>query len=146
MSSDTPTPMTGAIVPAHKGPTSQDLGATEAAKLLGISPRRVRAYVQANRLDVTNTKPLKVSRESVERLQSERLEAGITAPKTTAAPVDSEQLTAITEALAALLVEVAAVRSELAETRADLAIERTTRLELEAAQPRRKWWKKATPG
>jgi hypothetical protein len=139
MSSDTPTPMTGAIVPAHKGPTSQDLGATEAAKLLGISPRRVRAYVQANRLDVTSTKPLKVSRESVERLQSERLEAGITAPKT---PADSEQLTAITEALAALLIEVAAIRSELAETRADLAIERTTRLELEAAQPRRKWWHK----
>lgn len=142
MSSDTPTPMTGAIVPAHKGPPSQDLSATEAGKLLGISPRRVRAYVQANRLDVINTKPLKVSRESVERLQSQRLEAGITATQTAAAPVDSEQLTAITEALAALLVEVAAIRSELAETRADLAIERTNRLELEAAQPKRKWWRK----
>jgi len=140
MTSDTPTPMTGEIVPAHMGPVSQDLGATEAAKLLGISPRRVRAYVQANRLDVTNTKPLKVSRESVERLQTERLEAGITAPQPPAAPVNSEQLTAITEALAALMIEVAAIRSELAETRADLAIERNTRLELEAAQPKRKWW------
>ena len=141
MSSDTPRPVTGAIVPAHKGPASQDLGATEAGKLLGISPRRVRAYVEADRLDVVSTKPLKVSRESVDRLLQERTEAGITkAP----APVDSEQLTAITEALAAVLAEVAAMRAELAElaeARADLAIERTTRLELEAT-PTRRWWRK----
>jgi len=144
MSSDTPTPVTGAIVPAHKGPPSQDLGATEAGKLLGISPRRVRAYVEANRLDVVSAKPLKVSRESVDRLLQERTEAGITkAP----APVDSEQLTAITEALAAVLAEIAAMRTELAEARADLAIERTTRLELEATPTtRRRWWQGTNGG
>jgi DNA-binding transcriptional MerR regulator len=141
MSSDTPAPVTGAIVPAHKGPASQDLGATEAGKLLGISPRRVRAYVEANRLDVVSTKPLKVSRESVDRLLQERTEAGITPAQSTPAPVNSEQLEAITQALGAMLSELAAMRAELAEARADLAIERTTRLELEATPtPRRRWW------
>jgi len=140
-----PTPVSGTVVPTRTGPGSEHLGASEAGRVLGISPRRVRAYVAAGRLTVVTDKPLKVSRESVQVLAAERAAAGLDKP-TPAPSIDPAQLEAINAALATLLVEVAALRTDLATTRNELATERQQRHELEAAAPPKRWWKKATPG
>jgi len=137
------TPVTGTVVPVTTGPDSEHLGATEAGRVLGISPRRVRAYVAAGRLTVVSDKPLKVSRESVQVLAGERAAAGLEATATHAT-IDPAQLQGITEALATLMVEVAGLRADLATTRIELAAAQKPR-ELDAA-PRQRWWKKATPG
>ncbi len=78
MDTEQPQTVTGAIVPQDVGPLGNALGATAAGKLLGVSPRRVRAYITGGRLDVVHQdKPIKVSRASVERLLAERIAVGI---------------------------------------------------------------------
>ena len=138
-----PTTVSGVVVPTTTGPDTEHLGATEAGRLLGISPRRVRAYVAAGRLTVVTDKPLKVSRASVQVLADERTAAGLEKTPTHVS-IDPAQLQGITEALATLMVEVAGLRADLANTRNELAAERSQRRELEPP-PRQRWWKKATP-
>lgn len=137
-----PTAVSGVVVSTTTGPDTDHLGATEAGRLLGISPRRVRAYVAAGRLTVVSDQPLKVSRASVQILADERLTAGLE-KATNHVSIDPAQLQGITEALATIMVEVAGLRADLATTRIELAAAQQPR-ELEAP-PRQRWWRKAPP-
>ena len=142
-----PALVTGHIVATNVGPLSDALGATDAGKVLGVSPRRVRAMVAAGQLEVAHTgPPMKVTRGSVERLAATRTESGIVKP----VPVphlDPAQLADISadvsQVLAAVLKlsgQVDYLRDELLATRAELTTEREHRLELEAAPaPRRRF-------
>jgi len=134
--------LVGPIVGAGVGPEGDALIASAAAKVLGVSPRRIRALVAAGRLTVASSdKPMRVTRASVEVLAAERDAQGITPARTEATTITAEQLAPIHDALAMLLTEVAALRTDLANTRNELATERQQRLEIEAAAPtRRRWW------
>lgn len=133
--------LVGEIVAATTGPESDALGPAAAAKVLGVSPRRIRALVAAGRLIAVSETPLKVSRASLEVLAAERDAQGITPASTEAATITAEQLAAINKALATLLTEVSALRAEVTSTRAELTAERSQRLEIESAQQtRRRWW------
>lgn len=142
--------LTGTVVPTGAGPEGDTLLLAAAAKLLGVSPRRARTLaLEAGKLEVTDKKPLRVTRASVEALLAERTAAGIErAASTTTVKLDPEQLAALTEhnnqvaeAIAALMVQVSTLQAEVLATRNELTTERAHRLELEAA-PRRRWWHK----
>lgn len=142
-SEDKSTALVGPIVGAGVGPEGDALIVSAAAKVLGVSPRRIRALVAAGRLTVASSdKPVRITRASIEVLAAERDAQGITPASTEAATVTAEQLAPIHDALAMLLTEVAALRTDLANTRNELAAERSQRLEIESAQqPRRRWWR-----
>jgi len=147
---DTENALTGAVVPATAGPEGDTLLLAAAAKLLGVSPRRARTLaLEAGRLEVTDQKPLRVTRASVEALLKERAAAGLDkAASTPVMKLDPDQLATLTdhntqvaEALASLIVQVGVLQAEIVATRDELALEKTHRLELEAAAtPRRRWW------
>jgi len=64
--------------------------ATEASRLLGLSPRRVRQLVDEGELEgVPNSKPLKIHAQSVHDLRDKRKESGINKPE--ALTVDIEE-------------------------------------------------------
>ena len=142
-----PALVTGHIVATTVGPLSDALGATDAGKVLGVSPRRVRAMVAAGQLEVAHTgPPMKVTRGSVERLAATRTESGIvkTVPVPHLDPAQLADLSAdLSQVLAAVLKlsgQVDYLRSELLATRAELTTEREHRVELEAAPaPRRRF-------
>jgi len=140
-----PASVSGQIVATTVGPLSDALGATDAGKVLGVSPRRVRAMVVAGQLEVAHTgPPMKVTRASVERLAATRTESGIVKPGPVP-PLDPTQLADmsadLSQVLAAVLKlsgEVDYLRAELRATRGELTTERQHRVELEAAPPPRR--------
>jgi hypothetical protein len=71
--------------------TNQDsYSATQASKVLGVSPRRIRQLVEEKRLKVTQKKPLRVSAVGVLAMRDKRKAEGLTPkPKTSS---DSELL------------------------------------------------------
>jgi hypothetical protein len=150
----TESPITGKVVTEAIGPRGDTLTLAAAAKLLGVSPRRARTLaLEAGRLEVTQPKPLRVSRASVEVLLTERTAAGIEkAENLPTVKLDPEQLATLTqhntqlaEAMAALIVQVGELRADLTATRNELTTERAQRLELEATPtPRRRWWQGKT--
>lgn len=154
-----PALMRGPIVSTNVGPLSDALGATDAGKVLGVSPRRVRAMVAAGQLEVAHTgPPMKVTRGSVQRLAATRTESGIVKP----VPVphlDPTQLADLSADLSQVLAAVLKLSwqvdylrgellGELLATRAELTTEREHRLELEAAPaPRRRFtWHRRNKG
>ena len=148
--------ITGKVVPQGVGPEGDTLTLAAAAKLLGVSPRRARTLtLEAGRLEVTQEKPLRVTRASVEALLAERTAAGIDrAANTPVMKLDPEQLATLTEhntqlaeAMASLIVQVGELRAEVASTRNELTTERAHRLELESTPTtRRRWWQGTNGG
>jgi hypothetical protein len=66
-------PLSGVLVGSDEGPDGA-LTLSAAGIVLGVSARRVRQFVEEGRLDVVGTKPLTVTRESVERIAHKRAE------------------------------------------------------------------------
>lgn len=139
---------------AADAPPGDTYGREQAARVLGVSPRRVSQLVESGRLVVAQEKPLRVTAESVNTLRAERREK----PNATSGaktPPDSvaEQVTRIVEMLKAeqrlaleagesLLHEVQSQRDEYRDTAERLRSQvDELRAQLDAAQSR-KWWKR----
>lgn len=151
--------MQSAPVPlAADAPPGDTYGREQAARVLGVSPRRVSQLADDGRLEVVQPKPLRLSAESVHRLREERRSPNrdqkATVPPDpagdTAAQIERvlalfqiEHRKAI-EAGEHLLAEVSAqrdeYRSEVERLRAEVEAERTARQAAEHA--RRRWWQK----
>lgn len=152
-------------LPAN-APPGETYGREQAARVLGVSARRVSQLTADGRLTVVQAKPLRLSAESVHDLRAERRGTGRDV-RATVPPVDStgmvaEQIERVVslvitehrkaiEAGESLLAEVSAsrdearaeverLRVELAEQRATVDAERLAR-EVAANTPR-KWWKR----
>lgn len=70
--------------------TQDSYSASQASKVLGVSPRRIRQLVEDKRLKVTQKKPLRVSAVEVLAMRDKRKAEGVTPrPKTSS---DSELL------------------------------------------------------
>lgn len=155
---------------AADAPPGDTYGREQAARVLGVSPRRVSQLAADGRLDVVQAKPLRLAAESVHAMRAERsgkgrdVRANMPPPDavvSVAAEVErvvtlvvAEHRRAI-EAGEHLLAEVTAsrddARAEVERLRADLAHEREAvereRIAREAAEaranaPRRKWWQR----
>lgn len=145
-------------------PPGDTYGREQAARLLGVSPRRVSQLADDGRLTVVQEKPLRLSAESVHSLRESRRSPGrdqrATVPPDPAGDVAAqiERVVALVvaenrkaiEAGEHLLSEVSAQRdraeaeaerqrAEVDRLRADLDAERVARLEAEARANKR-WW------
>lgn len=156
---------------AADAPPGDTYGREQAARLLGVSPRRVSQLAADGRMEVVQAKPLRLSAESVHRLREERRspsrDTRATVPpehtpeESVAAQVErvvslfvAEHRRAI-EAGEHLLAEVTTqrdeYRAEVERLRAEVEAERAARSAVEqqaaeqaaAPKPRRRWWPRA---
>lgn len=145
-------------------PPGDTYGREQAAKVLGVSARRVSQLVESGRLLVVQERPLRVSAESVNTLRAER-RSNTSPARSTATPPESvaEQVERLVSLIAGeqrkaievgehLLAEVTTQRDELkAEAdrlRDELTAERdrarveAETLRAELAAKSRPWWKR----
>lgn len=150
---------------AAGAPPGDTYGREQAARVLGVSARRVSQLAEGGRLEVVQEKPLRVSAQSVHDLREERRSTNrdqrATVPPDpvgdVAAQIERVVSLVVTEHRKAieagehLLAEVSAQRDraeaeaerqrlEVEKLRADLDAERAARLEVERS--RRRWWRK----
>ena len=147
---------------ADDAPPGDTYNREQAARVLGVSPRRVSQLAADGRLEVVQDKPLRLSAESVHRMREERRspkrDQRATVPPDPAGDVAAqiervvglvvaEHRKAI-EAGEHLLAEVTTqrddLRAEVERLRSEVEAERVRReaAELAAAQPRRRWWQR----
>lgn len=122
--------------------------ATEAARVLGVSPKRVRQLVAQGKLDAAATDPLKLSQQQVNELREQR--KGDSRAKHPAQPDPAAvgDLGALVEKLLTMQAQVTRLEIE-SQAAADLKLERDTyaarvmqlEAQLEQMRPRRRWRK-----
>lgn len=120
---------------AETPPAPESLSATHAARILGISPRRVRQLAEEGRLSTVATDPLRLSKVEVLALREKRETEAATRPELPPAPLrlaPTELLEALTQARQAGAEEarnaLEAVSNEVRE-RAERAEQRATQAE-----------------
>jgi hypothetical protein len=123
--------------------------AAQAAKVMGISERRVRQLAAAGRLKIVGTKPLLVSQLDVIKHRKQQQTNSQESPSSGITPETlQEMVTAVVTAMMPMMLESRdkaeeALKTELAALRAE-----NTQLRAAAAtsSPRPKWWgRKAKP-
>jgi hypothetical protein len=124
--------------------------AAQAAKIMGISERRVRQLAADGRLKIIDTKPLLVSQLDAIKYRKKQQASSQEPPSSGITPETlQEMVTAVVTAMMPLMLEQQqrteeALKTELAALRAE-----NTQLRAAAAtpSPRPKWWgRKAKPG
>lgn len=92
---------------------------SEAAEILGVSPRRVRAFIDQGRLGVIGEDPVQLSADDVAGLKAERDRQGLTpvaAPKAPTLHDLADGMQAIVQAMQVLGAGLYEVQVKLAET------------------------------
>lgn len=147
---------------AADAPPGETYGREQAARVLGVSPRRVSQLAADGRLEVVQDRPLRLAAESVHSLRAER-RGPHADQRATTPPPDAADVAAQVERVAGLLAAanlraLTASESVLAEVQGerDRLLVRVENLQAEtvalraeldrvreqlAAQPRRRWWR-----